>query len=228
MTFAVSVIASSVRPWKAWSNVTIACRPVALRATFTAFSTASAPEFANIVFLGESPGVSAFRRSASSMYGSFAVTWKQVCVSRSSWSCAAFTTSGEVWPTFRTAMPVAKSISRFPSTSSMIAPQARAVTIGWMFAMPWGHGPVPALEPLARLRAGDLGDELALLRDVHVGALLRVAVGAVPSFRPRPVLRHAAGGPSLTRPLVRIGQSGPPRAYPKQPFCTVRTIALWP
>jgi hypothetical protein len=35
-------------------------------------------------------------------------------------------------------MPVAKSISRFPSTSSTIAPDARAVTIGWMFATPRG------------------------------------------------------------------------------------------
>ena len=41
---------SSVRPWNAWSNATTAERPVALRAIFTAFSTASAPEFANIVF----------------------------------------------------------------------------------------------------------------------------------------------------------------------------------
>jgi hypothetical protein len=67
MTLAVRVIASSVRPWKAWSNVTMAWRPVALRAIFTAFSTASAPEFANIVFFANPPGVSAFRRSASSM-----------------------------------------------------------------------------------------------------------------------------------------------------------------
>ena len=28
ITFAVSDIASSVRPWNAWSNVTIAVRPV--------------------------------------------------------------------------------------------------------------------------------------------------------------------------------------------------------
>ncbi len=37
------------------------------RAIFTAFSTASAPEFANIVFFSWSPGTSAFSRSASSM-----------------------------------------------------------------------------------------------------------------------------------------------------------------
>ncbi len=92
------------------------------RAIFTAFSTASAPEFANIVFFSWSPVPSAFSRSASSMYGSFAVTWKHVCVSSSSCRWAAATTSGAVWPTFSTAMPVAKSISRFPSTSSTIAP----------------------------------------------------------------------------------------------------------
>ena len=35
-------------------------------------------------------------------------------------------------------MPVAKSISRLPSTSSMIAPDARAVTIGWVLNTPCG------------------------------------------------------------------------------------------
>ena len=67
MTFAVSDIASSVRPWNAWSKQTTAWRPVACRAILTAFSTASAPEFANNVFFGPSPGASAFSRSASSM-----------------------------------------------------------------------------------------------------------------------------------------------------------------
>ena len=56
ITFAVSDIAISVRPWNAWSNATTAWRPVALRAIFTAFSTASAPEFANIVFFGRVAG----------------------------------------------------------------------------------------------------------------------------------------------------------------------------
>ena len=44
----VIVIASNVRPWKALSNTTTAGRPVAQRATFTAFSTASAPEFTTV------------------------------------------------------------------------------------------------------------------------------------------------------------------------------------
>jgi len=47
-TLLVIVIASSVRPWNALSNATTAGRPVAQRAIFTAFSTASAPEFTRI------------------------------------------------------------------------------------------------------------------------------------------------------------------------------------
>ena len=111
---------------------------MALRAILTAFSTASAPELANIVFTGPSIGTSAFSRSASSMYGSFTVTWKHVCVSNSSCRWAAATTSGAVCPTFSTEIPVARSIRRFPSTSSTIAPDARAVTIGWRLATPSG------------------------------------------------------------------------------------------
>ncbi len=44
MSFAVIVIVSSVRPWKAFSKTITAGRPVAARAIFTAFSIASAPE----------------------------------------------------------------------------------------------------------------------------------------------------------------------------------------
>src|SRR4029453_18772301 len=138
ITLAVSDMARSVLPWNAWSNVTTAALPAPLRAIFPAFSPASAPEFANIVRLSKSPGAKAFSRSASSMYGSFAVTWKQVWVSSSSCFWAAATTSGGVWPTFRTEIPVAKSISRLPSTSSMIEPDARAVTIGWTLNTAWG------------------------------------------------------------------------------------------
>ncbi len=83
------------------------------------------------VFFGKSPGVSAFSRSASSIVGSFPVT-PAVWMSRSICRTAASITSGAAWPMFRTAMPVEKSISRLPSTSSMIAPEARALTIGWI------------------------------------------------------------------------------------------------
>src|SRR3954454_169683 len=69
-TLAVSVIAIMVRPWNACPNATTPLRPVACRAIFTAFSTASAPEFTSMVRFTWSPGVSAFSRSASSRYGS--------------------------------------------------------------------------------------------------------------------------------------------------------------
>lgn len=59
-----------MRPWKACSKATMAGRPVAARAIFTAFSTASAPLFTSIVFFGPGPGTSAFSRSASATYGS--------------------------------------------------------------------------------------------------------------------------------------------------------------
>ncbi len=74
MALAVMVMVRSVRPWNAWSNTTTACRPVAYRAIFTAFSTASAPVETNSVFFGNDPGVSSFRRSASSTYGSYWAT----------------------------------------------------------------------------------------------------------------------------------------------------------
>jgi len=67
-------------PVVACANVRIAGRPVYSRAIFTAFSTASAPVVTSSVFFGESPGASAFRRSASSRYGSYIVTWKHACV----------------------------------------------------------------------------------------------------------------------------------------------------
>ena len=54
-------------------------RPVAARAIFTAFSTASAPLLVNIVFFEKPPGTSRFNRSASITYGSYIATWKQVC-----------------------------------------------------------------------------------------------------------------------------------------------------
>lgn len=44
--------------------------PVWARAIFTAFSTASAPVVTSSVFLAQSPGALAFRRSASSTYDS--------------------------------------------------------------------------------------------------------------------------------------------------------------
>src|SRR5438034_2218026 len=189
ITLAVSDMARSVRPWNAWSNVTTAGLPVALRAIFTAFSTASAPEFANIVRLSNSPGANAFSRSASSMYGSFAVTWKHVCVSSSSCFCAAATTSGGVWPTFRTEMPVAKSISRLPSTSSMIEPEARAVTVGWTLTAAWGT---------AAFRRSNHSRDFGPGISVRTFRSCGMSIGA--SFRSRLSVKCATPGRSAARP----------------------------
>ena len=63
-------MARLVRPWKPCSKQTIAWRPVNARATFTAFSTASAPLFTKKVRFSWVPGVTRFSRSASSTYGS--------------------------------------------------------------------------------------------------------------------------------------------------------------
>ncbi len=76
ITFEVSVIVSSVRPWNAWSKQTIASRPVAMRAILTAFSTASAPEFCSSAFFANAPGCSSQMRRQTSMYGSYIETEK--------------------------------------------------------------------------------------------------------------------------------------------------------
>ena len=54
-----------VRPWKLPENAMMPPRPVATRAIFTAFSTASAPVVKKIVRAGPANGASAFSRSAS-------------------------------------------------------------------------------------------------------------------------------------------------------------------
>src|SRR6476619_3797488 len=70
-TFAVIVIVSSVRPWKALSKTTTAGRPVAQRAILTAFSTASAPELTRIDFCSSpAQGESSASRLHTATYGS--------------------------------------------------------------------------------------------------------------------------------------------------------------
>jgi hypothetical protein len=118
------------------------------------------------VFFGKSPGVSAFSRSASSIVG-LVPRDPAVWMSRSICRTAASITSGAAWPMFRTAMPVEKSISRLPSTSSMIAPEARALTIGWIAGNADVMASVAPRHPLLGLRSGDLGQDLAFLWDVQ-------------------------------------------------------------
>ena len=55
---------------------------------------------------------------------------KQVWVNAATCCCTASTTRGEELPIVVTAMPEPRSISRLPSTSSMIPPKARAHDTG--------------------------------------------------------------------------------------------------
>jgi hypothetical protein len=106
----VSDRARRVRPWKASSKQMIPLRRVWLRAIFTAFSTPSAPVLTKRVFFAWVPGVMLFRTSASRMYGSFGLTWKQEWVNFSACCWIAFTTSRGACPVLRTPMPAAKSM----------------------------------------------------------------------------------------------------------------------
>ena len=63
--FDVSVIESSVRPWKPPSNAITAGRFVYERANLIAFSTASVPALKNAAFAGPANGARSSRRSAS-------------------------------------------------------------------------------------------------------------------------------------------------------------------
>jgi hypothetical protein len=55
---------------------------------------------------------------------------KSVCEKRVSCSCAAATTCGCEWPTFRQPTPPVKSMKVFPSTSVSVAPRASSTTTG--------------------------------------------------------------------------------------------------
>ena len=126
MFFAVNAMVRLVRPWYAWSKTTTAGRPVACRAIFTAFSTASAPELNSAERFSKAPGVSALSCSQTATYDSYGATMKQVWVNRSTCARTASTTRGAELPTLVTAMPAAKSIHSRPSTSAMVPPPARS------------------------------------------------------------------------------------------------------
>ncbi len=147
--------------------------PWPVRAILIAFSTASAPEFANIVLAGPSIGASRVQPLGELDVGLVGASRGSRCGCRArAGALAAATTSGAVCPTFNTEIPVARSISRLPSTSSTIAPEARAVTIGWRLETPAGTASARRSNHSRTLRAGDLGDDLAFLRDVHRRVLL--------------------------------------------------------
>ncbi len=93
-----------------------------MRAIFTAFSTASAPELNSAVRFSKEPGVSRLRCSATATYSSYGVTMKQVWVKSATCSRTASTTRGEELPIVVTAMPEPRSMNRLPSTSSRMPP----------------------------------------------------------------------------------------------------------
>ena len=70
------------------------------------------------------------RRSASAIYPSKPVTWKQVWVKRRTCSVTASTTKGALDPTFSTAIPAPRSMNELPSTSTTMPPYARSAKIG--------------------------------------------------------------------------------------------------
>ena len=118
-----------------------------------------------------SPGVSRLSSSQTSTYASYGVTMKQVWVKSRELLRTRSTTLGAALPTLVTAMPEPKSISELPSTSSMTPPPARVTKTGSVVPTPGRHGGLLAREQLLRLRAGDRGDDAALLR--KRGAALR-------------------------------------------------------
>src|ERR1700688_4976119 len=88
------------------------------------------------------------------MYG---VTWKQVWVKRSTCSVTAATTRGALLPRLVTEMPDARSIRRFPSTSSMIPPPARATNTPRVVATPAGTAATSRRGPRRRRTGTGLG-----------------------------------------------------------------------
>ena len=106
-------MAAYVRPWNEFWNATIHSRPVATRAIFIAFSTASAPLFANTLLVATVfPSVRGKMRSSSCArrtYGSYVTACALTCAYFSSCSLTAATMSGCWCPRFSAPMPAMKS-----------------------------------------------------------------------------------------------------------------------
>ncbi len=118
-----------VRPWKAPWNAMMPGRRVACLASFTAFSTASAPEFANMTWSMSSGRIS-MSLSASSSIGWCRYTPICACATLVAWSCTAATILGWQWPVFSTAMPITKSSHLLPSVSVTQLPTAVSAVMG--------------------------------------------------------------------------------------------------
>jgi len=136
MALKFMAIVRFVRPWYACSSTATPARPVYLRAIFTPFSTASAPELTSTVFFAKSPGVCCASSSATRTYSSYGVIVKSVWVTSPSCSRAAATTLSSVWPIVVTPMPAPRSMNWLPSTSTRIAPWARSMKTGSVLETP--------------------------------------------------------------------------------------------
>ena len=104
----VTLAAPNVRPWKPPRKATIPGRPVTRRASLSAASIASDPEFRNMTVSIGSGSV------AASISARVATGWlKPIApvgpMSRSTWAWIAALTAGWWWPSAVTAIPLAKS-----------------------------------------------------------------------------------------------------------------------
>src|SRR6266511_3195540 len=189
----------SVRPWKPPSKHTTAGRPVAARANFTAFSTASAPALKNAA-LRSPPPVSSISRSASSTYCSYGITEKSVWDTLAACRCTASTTFGCEYPTSWHPRPPEKSSQVLPSTSVNRAPSPRSITAGtWM-----SSGSHTTFDLRARI-SFERGPGISVTRSIAPIANL------LGTFAPSRRTTHGPPG-SRAREYTVLRYHGPPRA----------------
>ena len=112
----VTLVAPNVRPWNAPRNAMIPGRPVVRRASLSAPSIASDPEFMNRTLSSGSGNVAARRRASSTVGSLKPIAWTGP-ISRSTWAWIAAVTRGCVWPSDVTAIPLAKSRYSRPAVS---------------------------------------------------------------------------------------------------------------
>ena len=102
------------------------------------------------------------------------------------------------------------------------------MTIGWRFATPAGTAVGPPREPLGALRAGDLGDELAFLWDIHAG---QSGPGEASSSGAEVARAHPADLYRMSKRTVRRAQPRGDRCavpYNRGMALTVRDIVTIP
>ena len=117
---------------------------------------------------------------------------KQVCVNAATCSVTRRTTSGALLPTLTTAMPLARSISELPSTSTITPPPAAATYTGSTLPTPDATAAPAPLVQLARPGPGDLGDQPALLG--QVGPTRRRRLSSVVEPAVSVVMRRSGNG----------------------------------